>query len=328
MEKKHTVEELKKLQLLPLEMKIEIAEGRILEFYHKMNGKVFVAFSGGKDSTVLLHLVRRLIPNTIGVFADTGLEFPEIKEFVNTFDNIEIVRPKKDFRTVIMEYGYPLISKDLADTLHGAKQNPNSLRMKKLDGSMKGTSKFDQSRWKYLLDAPFELNNKCCDIFKKKPMLEFQKHKGLYPYIGSQAHESQLREKNWVMNGCNSFKKGHEKSLPLSTWTEKDIWDYIKLYGLEVAKPYAMGYRRTGCIYCGFGIHTQSETRKDDSGMRTPNRYEMLRQTHPNLYAYMMKPKEQGGLGFREPLEYIGIKVDGYQEQTDIFEFIEEDKEK
>jgi 3'-phosphoadenosine 5'-phosphosulfate sulfotransferase (PAPS reductase)/FAD synthetase len=256
--------------------------------------------------------------SVVGCFADTGLEFPEIKDFIKTFENIEIVRPDMDFRTNIMKFGYPIISKDLADTVNGAKKNPNGVRMKKLNGSMKGKSKFDQSKWQYLLDAPFELNNKCCDIFKKKPMMKFQKLNGLYPIIGSQAHESQLREKNWVMNGCNAFKKGHEKSLPLSVWTEKDIYEYIDRFGLKLAKPYEMGYKRTGCIFCGFGVHTESK--KDDSGMNTPNRYMMLKQTHPNLYAYMMKPKEQGGLGFKEPLEYIGIKVDGYQEQISIYD--------
>lgn len=68
---------------------------------------MYVSFSGGKDSTVLLDLVRSEYPNVKAVFVDTGLEYPEIRSFVKTFDNVEILKPKKNFKQVIQEYGYP-----------------------------------------------------------------------------------------------------------------------------------------------------------------------------------------------------------------------------
>lgn len=84
-----TKEELKELQSKSLEEKIQISTARIIEWYENWEGQVFVSFSGGKDSTVLLDLVRKLYPDVEGVFCDTGLELPEIREFVKTKDNIK-----------------------------------------------------------------------------------------------------------------------------------------------------------------------------------------------------------------------------------------------
>ena len=51
------------MQSLPLEAKIVKSQLRIREWYEYWNGEVYVSFSGGKDSTVLLHLVRELYPD-------------------------------------------------------------------------------------------------------------------------------------------------------------------------------------------------------------------------------------------------------------------------
>ena len=119
----HTHEELKALQALPLERKILISQTRITEWYLRHEGQVYVSFSGGKDSTVLLHMVRTIFPDVPAVFVDTGLEYPEIKEFVKTFDNVTILRPEKSFRQVIQEYGYPVFSKDVAEIINGARRS-------------------------------------------------------------------------------------------------------------------------------------------------------------------------------------------------------------
>ena len=117
---KMTNDQLRQLQALPLNIKIRKTEQRIREWYEHWEGNVYVSFSGGKDSTVLLDIVRHLYPDVPAVFSDTGLEYPEIKEFVKTFPNVIIVRPKHSFKEILTKYGYPIISKEVANTVDNA----------------------------------------------------------------------------------------------------------------------------------------------------------------------------------------------------------------
>ena len=100
------------MQSLPLEVKILKSQQRIREWYEHWNGMVYVSFSGGKDSTVLLHLVREMYPDVPAVFINTGLEYPENVYFARTIDNLVQVRPKYNFKQIIEKYGYPVVSKE------------------------------------------------------------------------------------------------------------------------------------------------------------------------------------------------------------------------
>jgi 3'-phosphoadenosine 5'-phosphosulfate sulfotransferase (PAPS reductase)/FAD synthetase len=129
--------QLKQLQSLPLEVKVEKTKKRICEWYEYWDGQVYVSFSGGKDSTVLLHIVRELYPDIPAVFCDTGLEYPEIRDFVKTIDNVIWLKPEMNFKEVIEKYGYPVISKAIADYACTAQKNPQSKTAKMLRGEFK-----------------------------------------------------------------------------------------------------------------------------------------------------------------------------------------------
>ncbi len=105
--------ELQQMQSLPLKAKIIKSKKRIQEWFDYWGGNVYVSFSGGKDSTVLLHIARSIYPNIKAVFIDMGLEYPEIRSFVKTIGNVEWLKPERDFRSIILEYGYPIISKQV-----------------------------------------------------------------------------------------------------------------------------------------------------------------------------------------------------------------------
>lgn len=120
---KHERWELQSKQAAPMNVKIALTKQRIREWVDEYGEDgVYVSFSGGKDSTVLLHIVRELFPNIPAVFCNTGLEYPEIVKFVKTFDNVEIIRPKLSFFKVCEKYGFPLISKEVSECVAGARK--------------------------------------------------------------------------------------------------------------------------------------------------------------------------------------------------------------
>lgn len=116
-------DELKILQALSLDLKIRKTQQRIREAVNRYGvDGMYVSFSGGKDSTVLLHIVRELYPDTEAVFCNTGLEYPQVRKFALSFENVRKVEPKMRFDEVIRQYGYPFIGKEAAERIQNARR--------------------------------------------------------------------------------------------------------------------------------------------------------------------------------------------------------------
>lgn len=320
-ENKHTINELKIMQAYPLWLKVEKTKRRIQEWgeYWGLQN-VAVGFSGGKDSTVLLHICREMYPEIEAVYIDTGLEYPEIKAFVKTFDNVTILRPKMNFRQVIEKYGYPIISKEVAQCIPQAKKALESndsrerdiYRVRLLNNEVRTKdgklSQFNIPQWKPLLNVRFNISHLCCDIMKKRPAKSTKK----YMFTGQMAGESHLRQTMWLKNGCNGFNMKKPISNPMSFWTEQDVLHYIKDNNLPIASVYGdiidcdgeiagqenffgllglqetlctTGCDRTGCMFCLFGMHLE----------KGETRIQRLHRTHPRIYEYIM-----GGGEFNE----------------------------
>ena len=320
----YTNDDLKIMQAWPLERKIRVTQTRIMEWYQHYNGQVYVSFSGGKDSTVLLDLARRIYPDIEAVFIDTGLEYPEIKSFVRTFENVTTIKPEMKFQDVIEKYGYPVIGKEVADCIQGARKGQR-YRIDRLNGTLKDKngkkSIYCNEKYAFLMDAPFKISHYCCNIMKKKPAHDFEKKTGKKAIIGTMTEESHLRKTTWMKNGCNAFDSKRPKSTPMSFWTEQNVLHYLKDFNIPCCSVYGdikaagqfdgqitisekvdvletTGCNRTGCIFCMFGVHLE----------KGENRFQRLKHTHPKQYDYCMRPVNEKGLGLADVLDFIGVE--------------------
>lgn len=303
----HTKGELQQMQSLPLNLKIAMTERRIREFYDYYDGLVFVSFSGGKDSTVLLDITRRLYPDVPAVFVNTGLEYPEVQTFAKSQENVTVLRPAMRFDEVIRRYGYPMISKDTALVLYYARRGSESANLKLHGKNCDGSPSWYRGRFvKYsaLLSVDFCISDMCCSRMKEFPEKLYQRSSRRYPILATMATESVRRETAWLKTGCNILGTKTAVSKPMSFWTEQDVLHYIKERDLPIASVYGeivpesdpgqvtiddfgcdsgcklctTGAKRTGCIFCGFGAHLE----------KGETRFQRLKRTHPKQYAYCL----------------------------------------
>lgn len=214
-ENKHNAYDLKQMQSLPLSAKIIMTKQRIKAWYEYWDGNVYVSRSGGKDSDVLGDIVRKMYPDVPHVFCNTGLEFDSVRIHA-TEECDTVLRPDMSFVEVITKYGYPIISKEVAQTIYEARKYDKGTgtylyRMKKLNGEHLNKngekSPYNMERWKFLLTAPFRISGQCCNIMKKNPAKKYEKVNNVKSFIGTMADESRLRKSKWIMHGCNAFEK-------------------------------------------------------------------------------------------------------------------------
>lgn len=331
---KQTIEELKRLQAQPLDIKITMTRQRIREWVeHFGEDGVYVSFSGGKDSTVLLDIVRQDYPNVPAMFVDAPTQLPELRDFAKTWDNVTIVSPHISFMEVCEIYGFPLISKNVSQVIYEAKNqaelngidvretslyyrsfNPESPYLKKYPH-------YSNEKYDFMFDADFNVSHKCCYVMKKMPAKRYEKETGRKAILGQMTIESRLRRTKWLQNGCNAFDVKRPISNPMSFWVEDNVLEYIatrnlpicSLYG-EVVEDYekegqtegqlsfcdckkiykTTGCDRTGCAMCGFSVHLD----------KAPSRFERLKETHPGMYRLLDKIKNNG-VTYREAIEWV-----------------------
>ena len=329
-----TKDDLKRFQAMSLNDKFQLSLAKTAEWYSRWSNKVFVSFSGGKDSTVLADICAKWC-KVIGqplylAFSNTGLEYPEIQKFVKEYAEylrkkhgievaLEIVRPEMRFDEVIKEYGYPVISKEVSCTIwyarRGSKWANNNLEGIDNDGRTHSYKKGLYVKYKPLVETDFLCSDKCCKVMKEKALDDYAKRTGRKTIVATMASESKKRETAWLQTGCNAFNGKKPMSKPMSFWTEQDVLQYIKAEKLPIASVYGdivyaedseqMRIEDYG-IDCG-GKEKLRTTGCDRTGCifcafgchleKEPSRFQRLKETHPRQYDYCInggEPDENG----------------------------------
>lgn len=267
---------------ISLDEKIAGAKEVLKRFYETNNGKIFVSFSGGKDSTVLLHIARELYPDLQAVYSNTTNEDKDVIAFVKKQDNIQWIVPEMSFKEVIVKHGFPLVSKEVSKKIEGYRRSTNVDVKKGLrDGGGSGWP--IPMKWFSLTEEKFDVTSKCCDVLKKKPLGKWAKENDMKPLIGLMADESALRMQ-LALFGEESPDKGYP--FLRTGWTEADIWAYSERFKIEFAECYYDRYlpdgsflaaeSRTGCIFCGFGIQFDQGERFEKQKIKNRKRYESM----------------------------------------------------
>lgn len=307
-------DELKRYQTMPLDDKIELSKKIIKEFYDNADSdKIYIACSFGKDSVVLVDLVRNIYPNIPIVYINTGVEQPSVLSLSKQYDNVFELKPKKSMEDVIEEFGYILpFGKDKTSTLEYVRKNLyegkfNTLRVRRLRGDMGENSMYDHSKYLPHLLAPFKISQKCCYWLKEQPLNAFTSKNGFkYQFNGMTAEESLIRENSIVKYGFNL----EFDCRPLAHWKVHDILEYILKYDLPLAECYGdivkdsngeyvtSKFYRTGCTCCPVGSHLDS-----------PNQFQLLYKYDKETWNYVINV-----LGFKQVLDWFDIPYSDFSE--------------
>lgn len=307
--------QLAQLQSISLRAAEDRSERKIREAHRIWGGDLFVSLSGGLDSTVMLDIVRRIYPNIQAVFADTGLEYPELRAFVKTIPDVIWVKPKITFKQVVEKYGYPvgskIVSRQIRELRNPTERNVATRRLyrtgAKRDGTISKCFKMPKKWLRFVEETNFKCSEQCCDVIKKEPLYRYAKETKRVPFIGTRAGEGGARASVYLKTGCNSFEGKHPKSMPLGFWTHQHVLEYILKHNLPYASCYGdiikgkdgarttTGEQRTGCMWCMFGVHLEKD----------PNRFQRMAETHPAQHNYCINK-----LGMGAVLDYMGVKYE------------------
>ena len=291
--------ELLERQKWTLDQKIDHTFGVIDQYYNKLNGRVYVSFSGGKDSTVLLWLTRQIFPDVRACFCNTRNEYPSIVQFVRRikeeWGGVDIIYPELTPKEVIAKYGFPVISKQTAAQINTCKHRSESVSAERV---------LNTSDTKYrlpfiyrgLIGKEYDISNKCCLYLKEKPLHEYALENKLSPIVGTMASESILRTSAYLKaGGCNTFNnrdKRKQVSRPLSIWNDEDVLVCIDKYNIPIATIYD-DLKRTGCMFCGFGCTISGD-----------HRFEYLLRKYPKMYNAFMN-YTNNGITYRQCLKDV-----------------------
>lgn len=315
-------------QKQPYEFKVAYAATRVNEFIREC-GKRDLNFHvsvGGLDS-ITLYLFIKSLGYDVPAVSVSSLEDKSIQDIHKQLGIIRL-KPLKSKVAVIKEFGFPILSKEIANKIN-LLQNPsdNNKTVRhaiitgetgEYGGNRSGTRMKLSQMWLELfggyenqsegvdyLYPDFLVSDKCCYYLKEKPCDIWAKENNSVPFLGLMASEGGRRQKSLMINGCNYFGKSTIRSAPFAIFSRQDLL-HLAL-DLNVPVPSAYGTierdsdgnfyttkaQRTGCSMCGFGIQKE-RTR--------PHRFDLLYEANPNEWHFWLEI-----VGFGHVFDYIGF---------------------
>lgn len=265
----------------------------------------YISFSGGKDSTVLHRLIDVAMPgNRIPrVFADTGIEFRAIRNFVERErekdDRIQLIKPSVPVKKMLEEHGYPFKSKQHSKWLDTYQRNGMTWSIKNYIGEGEKTLyRPCPKKLKYQFDEsfPLRISDKCCTYMKEKPITGWAKKNNRRIGISGILREEGGRRMHakCVVETAGKVRSFHPLAVVTKTWEE---W-FINAFNVELCELYypPFNFERTGCKGCPFALHLQQEL--DTLEELLPNERKQCEVLWKPVYdeyrriGYRLKPRE------------------------------------
>lgn len=270
---------------LSYELKMVDTEAKLHSVMKIHEGQnIRIAYSGGSDSDVMMHLFRTLGYSIKGVFYNTGLEYQATKDHIDYmiekgFD-IETAQPKHLIPWALKNYGYPFVNKNASQLIHRLQLHdfkfkehgnkpydelsviyPRSLVALKWWTNSNISDRYNIRRNRglkeYLIEnngVSFKTHEKCCDITKKDVMRDYSKRNNIQLVItGIRKAEGGRRT---TLKSCYlpPAYSPYTMYFPLFWWSNEDKARYIKENNIELSDCYTKyGLERTGCVGCPFG---------------------------------------------------------------------------
>ena len=226
------------------EDKVSRAGNLAWEFYNKMEGQCYVAV-GGLDSITLLLFLRKEGLWDVPAVSVSSLEDKSIQR-VHKALGVTALKPLKPKVQVIREFGWPVISKEVAGKIqHLQRPTEKNATIRhaiitgetgKQGGYRKGTRMKLPQKWLNLFGGyenetegtsyqtpDFLVSDRCCYYLKEKPCDDYRRETGRWPYMGLMASEGGRREKALMLNGCNYISKNTKRSAPFAPFLRDDI---------------------------------------------------------------------------------------------------------
>lgn len=302
-EKQHIVNRARTLQAginLPYETKVKNTKKIIKRALEREPVSWAVSFSGGRDSTVLSHLmvVGMGITSVPHVMSNTRMEYPETIKQCNRWYSMlrergvdcSVAYPEERPEQLWKRIGVPLWSKMHAYKYRKYFNSPNDIMSDSVPENLK-------EQFRKAKAAGLKITEKCCDYLKKKPMKKWDKERGINGHFtGVRCSEARNRRLAWIRKGALYYASSHYQWMcnPMAFWTEDDVERYLKENEIHMLRPDTLN-GGSGCVTCMFGCISRAQE-------GTLNNMQDLKKRNPKMWARALDH-----WGYREVLDELGV---------------------